>query len=274
MVGSHLIKTWSKTQATIAKSSAESELYGIVRATCETLGLITLIEDLGGTASARLHMDATAARGIVDREGVSKVRHLDVNILWLQEQLARDKVPLLKVLGTENSADLATKHLSQDMIRKHTERMSLEFREGRAKKAVELKSIDKRSRCNDIENKMIATCDKYAERRGGDSWFSRGSEGTWVRLHSTPRRSLFTPCRVPRGPAHPDDLSTHRCTVGVDINGQSFRIQDDWTNAGDSHRILELPWTGTTTFMSKTWNTMKKKGATCVDQRWADIDEE
>ena len=78
MIGSHLIKTWSKTQATVAKSSAESELYGIVRATCETLGLITLIEDLGGTASARLHMDATAVRGIVDREGVFKVRHLDV----------------------------------------------------------------------------------------------------------------------------------------------------------------------------------------------------
>ena len=132
MVGSHLIKTWSKTQATIAKSSAESELYGIVRATCETLGLITLMEDLGGTASARLHMDATAASGIVDREGVSKVRHLDVNILWLQEQLAGDKVPLLKVLGTENSADLATKHLSQDMIHKHTERMNLGFREGGA----------------------------------------------------------------------------------------------------------------------------------------------
>ena len=77
-----------------------------------------------------------------------------------------------------------------------------------------------------------------------------------------------------RGLVHPDDLFTHRCTVGVDVNGQSCRIQDDWTNAGDSHRVFELPWTGTTTFMSKKWNTMKKKGATDVDQRWADIDEE
>ena len=30
--GSHLIKTWSKTQAVIAKSSAESGLYGVVDA--------------------------------------------------------------------------------------------------------------------------------------------------------------------------------------------------------------------------------------------------
>ena len=32
---SHCIKTWSKTQAVIAKSSAESELYGAVRGACE-----------------------------------------------------------------------------------------------------------------------------------------------------------------------------------------------------------------------------------------------
>ena len=100
---------------------------------------------------------------------------------------------------------------------------------------------------------MIATCDKYAERRGSENWYSRGSEGSWLRVHSTPRRSFFTPCRVPRGPAHPDELSGHRFTVGININGQSFKIQDDWTDAVDSHRVLELPWTGTTTFANKKW---------------------
>ena len=103
MIGTHLIKTWSKTQATIAKSSAESELYGIVRATIESLGLITLIGDLGGTIKARLHMDSTAAKGIIDREGLSKVMHFDVNVLWLQEQMVRDSVPLLKVPGPETT---------------------------------------------------------------------------------------------------------------------------------------------------------------------------
>ena len=39
MLGSHCLKTWSKTQATIAKSLAESELFGVVRASCEWLGL-------------------------------------------------------------------------------------------------------------------------------------------------------------------------------------------------------------------------------------------
>ena len=83
LIGTHLIKTYAKTQATIAKSSAESELYGIVRTTCESLGLITLMEDLGAEGTVRLHMDATAAQGVIDRHGISKIRHLDVNVLWI-----------------------------------------------------------------------------------------------------------------------------------------------------------------------------------------------
>ena len=33
--GMHCLRTWSKTQALVAKSSAESELYALVRASCE-----------------------------------------------------------------------------------------------------------------------------------------------------------------------------------------------------------------------------------------------
>ena len=69
MIGKHLIKAYSKTQAIIAKSSAESELFGIVRATCEALGFITLVQDMGKDVKARLHMDANAAQGIIDRQG-------------------------------------------------------------------------------------------------------------------------------------------------------------------------------------------------------------
>ena len=47
MVGSHLIRTYSKTQFIIAKSSGESELYACVRASAEGLGIITLLKDFG-----------------------------------------------------------------------------------------------------------------------------------------------------------------------------------------------------------------------------------
>ena len=75
MIGSHCIKAWSKTQSVVAKSSAESELYGVVRGACEGLGLKTLLQDMGGLSDIRLHLDATAAQGILERSGISKVRH-------------------------------------------------------------------------------------------------------------------------------------------------------------------------------------------------------
>ena len=65
--GTHCIKTWSKTHAVIAKSSAESELYGVVRGACEGFGTRTLCEDLCGTLSIVLEVDATVAKGILDR---------------------------------------------------------------------------------------------------------------------------------------------------------------------------------------------------------------
>ena len=84
MVGYHCIKSWSKTQAVVAKSSAESELYGIVKATCEALGSLTLIQACGGSMQAMVHVDASAAKSIVERAGLDKVRHNDVHVLWLQ----------------------------------------------------------------------------------------------------------------------------------------------------------------------------------------------
>ena len=38
---------WCKTQAVVALSSAEAELYGLVRASAETLGLISMYKDFG-----------------------------------------------------------------------------------------------------------------------------------------------------------------------------------------------------------------------------------
>ena len=89
MVGRCCIKSWSKTQGTIAQSSAESELIATVKGETEALSLISLAADMGIELTARLHIDANAALGIVERRGVGRVRHLDVGTLWLQEQQLR-----------------------------------------------------------------------------------------------------------------------------------------------------------------------------------------
>ena len=171
MIGSHCIKAWSKTQSVVAKSSAESELYGVVRGACEGLGLKTLLQDMGGLSDIRLHLDATAAQGILERSGISKVRHIGVNVLWLQEQCARKMVPLQKVPGADNPADLMTKHLSVATIVNHMNRMQLQFRDGRSGKAAKLHLVGH----------------KVGNVGGGDLWSEKGECGRWVRVHRTPR---------------------------------------------------------------------------------------
>ena len=93
VLGQHCIKAWSKTQSLVAISSAESEFYSVVKASCERRGFCTLFKDLGMELKIRVHMDASAAKGIIEKKGVSRVRHLDTSVLWLQEQLIREMLP-------------------------------------------------------------------------------------------------------------------------------------------------------------------------------------
>ena len=90
--GTHCIKTWSKTQAVIAKSLAESELYGVVRGACEALGARTLCEDLGESSSIVLELDATAAKGILDRTGLAEVRDLMSTAVVFGNNVRRNEV--------------------------------------------------------------------------------------------------------------------------------------------------------------------------------------
>ena len=64
------MKAYAKTQATCAQSSAESELFAIVRASCEALGMQTLLGDFGYCdVDVQVHVDATATKSIVERRG-------------------------------------------------------------------------------------------------------------------------------------------------------------------------------------------------------------
>ena len=105
MYGPCCIKSWSKTQNTVAQSSAEAELIATVKGATEAIGVLSLAKDLGIECSIRMHIDASAALGIVERRGVGRVRHLDVGMLWLQEQQLRQVIATQKILGAENPTD-------------------------------------------------------------------------------------------------------------------------------------------------------------------------
>jgi len=141
MVGRHLIKAWSATQASIALSLGEAEYYGVVRGTGIALGTKALYNDIGLSLPIRIWTDSTAALGIGGRQGLGKLRHLECHSLWVQQRLRRKEFRLLKVDGEVNPADLFTKHLeSKSKLDQVVGLFSCRFLDGRAASAPTLKS--------------------------------------------------------------------------------------------------------------------------------------
>ena len=132
MRGSHVLRTWSGTQATVALSSAEAELIAAVRGASEALAARSYLRDLGADCSLVLRLDSSAAIGITRRTGLGKVRHLDTRLLWIQERVASGDIVVVKTAGVTNPADLMTKFLSSDDVMSHLLRLGGRPRSGRA----------------------------------------------------------------------------------------------------------------------------------------------
>ena len=60
-----------------------------------------MLKDLGLKASVTLFTDSSAARGIIHREGLGKLRHLETGYLWLQAAVKNKRLQVRNVLGTE-----------------------------------------------------------------------------------------------------------------------------------------------------------------------------
>ena len=144
MMGGHMINMWSKTQATIALSSAEAELYATVKASAESMGIASLLKDFGIKMKTHVFGDASAALAIIARRGLGRVRHLDTSYLWVQEKAATEELIYNKVAGQHNIADLFTKALDWQTILFHTENIGSKFTEGRDAMGYQVAHLDRR----------------------------------------------------------------------------------------------------------------------------------
>ena len=83
MMGTHVIRVYSKTQSVIALSSAESEFYATTKSATESIGMVALLKDFGMTKTIVMEVDASAALGVIERKGIGRIRHLQTGALWL-----------------------------------------------------------------------------------------------------------------------------------------------------------------------------------------------
>ena len=130
-LGGVAVRAWSSNQNVIALSSGEAEYYAALKGASSALGFQSMLRDLGIHTSITLFTDSSAARGIIHRAGLGKLRHLETGYLWLQAAVKAKKLQVRKVLGTENPADLLTKHLSSADMWKNIEKLHMGPEDGR-----------------------------------------------------------------------------------------------------------------------------------------------
>ena len=75
----------------------------------EAIGLRELLREiLQVTLTIRIHVDASACKGMLLRHGTGKVKHLTTKQLWVQGAVQAYGMEVLKVPRAENSADILT----------------------------------------------------------------------------------------------------------------------------------------------------------------------
>lgn len=128
MLGKHLIHHWSSTQATVALSSAEAELNGIVKAISESIGIKNVINFMGRDIEVEVRTDSSAAKGIVHRTGCGKIKHLEARQLWVQDVVEKKETKVIQVSRTVNFADALTHHWSACDGYQHLSNLGLSWR--------------------------------------------------------------------------------------------------------------------------------------------------
>ena len=84
--GRHLLQHWSRTQQVVSLSPAEAELHAFTKCSAEGLAAANMMIECYVPIPLNVLTDSSAARGIIKRNGVGKVKHLEFKCLWIQER--------------------------------------------------------------------------------------------------------------------------------------------------------------------------------------------
>ena len=126
------------------------EFHAAVKAAATGVGCVSMMRDLGvmlqqqgvevkakglgdgvDSPSLEIKLDATARRAIAMRRGAGRIRHTATPTLWLQRLVIGGDIKMTRVGGSDNCADLGTKHLDYQTMNRHLKFCGMRFAEGR-----------------------------------------------------------------------------------------------------------------------------------------------
>jgi hypothetical protein len=103
------ISVFARRQGVQSTSSGEAEFYGSTSVVMDGRIIKRFLEWLGYDVAYQLFLDSSAAKAMVQRDGVGKLKHMDVRALWIQTERRDHGLVTRKVPGAQNYADLGTK---------------------------------------------------------------------------------------------------------------------------------------------------------------------
>ena len=125
------LQSTSRTQASIAHSSAESELYAMTQASVESLAIKNFIQEfnspiLSPQISIVIQTDSSAGKSMASRLGISRrSKHIELKYLWIQDEIKEGKLELKKVGTHFNPSDILTKYVPASVLGQHLPRLNI-----------------------------------------------------------------------------------------------------------------------------------------------------
>ena len=128
LLNGNMIHFQSKRQRNVSLSSCEAETVASTGILSEAVFLRELFKRiLGIEPKLILFSDSSSSRQLIARKGLGRARHMDVNLLWIHK-IRGLEIKAMK--GTENPADLGTKALTKEKIRKYMVILGYKTEEG------------------------------------------------------------------------------------------------------------------------------------------------
>ena len=88
-----------------------------------------------------IKLDATAGRAIEMRRGAGRIRHVATPTLWLQRVVINGDIKMTRVGGSDNCADLGTKHLDFQTMNRHLKFCGMRVAECRSRFGPQLEHL-------------------------------------------------------------------------------------------------------------------------------------
>ena len=108
-----------------ALSSGESEVRSMAKSGTEAIYVKEVFSEMGILLKIWMYTDASAALANASKLGPGRIRHLEVQSMWLKDAIRRRILAIGKIGSKQNNSDVLTKHVNKETLTSFMEELGL-----------------------------------------------------------------------------------------------------------------------------------------------------